>query len=97
MENKKKEKEKIVKESGHGFSLVERQILKLDGIVEIITFDERSIAMETLLGPLVIKGKDLTIKAVDLEEGHLHLVGYFYSLEYAPPKKSKGFLARLFK
>ncbi len=91
------EKESISSHSGHRFSLVERQILKMEGVVEILTFDERSIAMETLLGPLVIKGKDLNIRGVDLEKGHLHLEGYIYSLEYASPKKSKGFWARLFK
>lgn len=81
----------------HRFSLVERKLLKMEGVIEIMVFDEGSITMETQMGPLVIKGKELNIRAVDLEEGYLHLEGFLSSLEYGFPGKGRGFFSRLFK
>lgn len=89
--------EKEKQKKNHRFSLVERQLLKMEGVKEIMTFDDRSITMETLLGPLVIKGKELNIKAVDLEEGYLQLEGFMNSLEYVSKGKGKGFWARFLK
>lgn len=90
----KKEEEK---QKQHRFSLVGRKSLQMEGVVEIIRFDEASMILETRLGPLSIKGKEFNIQAVDLEEGFLQLEGFFSSFEYRSQGGARGFFSRLFK
>ncbi|HAN95846.1 MAG TPA: sporulation protein YabP [Firmicutes bacterium] len=84
----------------HQLILAERERLTLDGVIHVESFDDQEIVLETELGGLVVQGEDLHIQELNLEKGSLLVRGYIQSVEYLGDslgKKSKGFLARLFR
>ncbi|WP_461370871.1 sporulation protein YabP [Candidatus Darwinibacter acetoxidans] len=84
----------------HQLILAEREKLTLDGVLHVESFDDGEIVLETELGGLVVQGEDLHIKELNLEKGNLLVQGYIQSVEYLGDslgKKSRGFLARLFR
>jgi sporulation protein YabP len=92
--------EKRVLERKHRLSLDERERLVVDGVVNVESFDDREIVLETELGVLVVRGEDLHIKELNLESANLAVEGYVKCIEYASDslgKRSKGLLARLLK
>ena len=81
----------------HRLSLADRSLLEMNGVGEVITFDEHEIRLETSLGPLVITGEELNIRTLDLESGLLKLEGKVNRMDYISSGKMEGFLARLFR
>lgn len=84
----------------HQLVLAERERLTIDGVVNVESFDDKEIVLETDLGGLLIQGEELYIKELNLEKGNLLVQGYVQSVEYLGDslgKRGKGVLARLFK
>ncbi len=84
-------------------TLSNREVLQSNGVVEVITFDEKEVVTVTKLGSMVIKGERLHIIQLNLEEGRLVLEGEISMIQYVEDKrgkmkaKGKGVLERLFK
>lgn len=87
----------------HSLTLTNRQGLFLTGITNVGSFDEAEIILDTLQGPLVLKGEDMHITQLNLEEGKVSIHSKkITSLEYKPPHqgfkgKSRSVLGRLLK
>ncbi len=83
--------------------LSNREKIKLNGITEVESFDEKQVIASSKLGPLVVKGEGLHITQLNLEEGQLTIEGIFNGFQYVEDKQAKiratgqGILARLFK
>jgi sporulation protein YabP len=80
-----------------------REMLQVDGVAEVESFDEKQVIAVSKLGPLVVKGDRLHITQLNLEEGQLTVEGVINSFEYVEDKqakmraRSKGVMSRLFK
>lgn len=91
------------KESKHYLNLTDRKMLFLQGAKDVDSFDEKSIIVQTDRGLLTIKGEELHIKALNLEEEKLEVTGYVTALVYsdgkgkAARKNGQGFLQKLLK
>lgn len=96
MESKKDLK---VEDKKSNLVMESRKRLSLTGIVEVISFDEEKILLNTILGMLTIKGQGLKMNKLDVQNGDVVIVGMVHSVVYTGEvKKEKGsFLARLFK
>ncbi len=84
----------------HQVVLVKREKLNVDGVVNVESFDDREILLETEQGGLIIHGEELHIKELNLEHANLVVVGYVKSLEYTGDsleKRGKGLLAKIFR
>ncbi|HBY20269.1 MAG: sporulation protein YabP [Clostridiales bacterium GWE2_32_10] len=83
----------------HNISMDNRQRFSASGIVEVISFEESVIIIDTKQGVLVIKGKNLHIDKLNLETSEIELNGQIDSLTYNsnPKRKTKGFIKSLFK
>ncbi|HOB08271.1 MAG: sporulation protein YabP [Limnochordia bacterium] len=84
----------------HQVVLVQRERLNVDGVVNVDSFDDREIALDTEDGGLIIRGEDLHISELNLETGSLVVRGYIKAIEYLKDsfgQKGKGFLAKLFR
>jgi sporulation protein YabP len=84
----------------HQLTLKRREDLALDGILNVESFDEGEIMVETVAGGLVIKGDDLHITQLNLDGGSMMVHGFVDSLQYTgemPGRKGRGMLSRLFK
>ncbi|MCX7780138.1 MAG: sporulation protein YabP [Negativicutes bacterium] len=82
----------------HQLILVDREEMTVDGVVNLGSFDEREIVIETEHGMLQIKGEGLNIKQLNLDKGNIVIEGTVKSLAYDDePRSKKGLLERLLK
>ena len=86
----------------HKLILTNRSKISLNGITDILSFDVNEILIETELGMLMIRGKDLHVNRLTLEKGEVDISGKVDSLQYSDMSKGKrpgeeSFFGRLFK
>mgnify|MGYP000724858195 CR=1 FL=1 len=67
----------------HKIVLNNRNLGNLTGILDVISFDENSIVLDTDMGLLTIKGKDLHVNRLSLEKGEIDIEGRTDSLVYS--------------
>ena len=84
-------------EKHHAVTLRDRRLLELTGVTKVESFDEHEIALATELGVLSVKGENLHIRHLDLEQGDLQLDGTVVTLSYQPESRRKGRLGRILK
>ncbi|MCK8827512.1 sporulation protein YabP [Natroniella acetigena] len=77
--------------------LVDRKLLNLTGIIEVVNFNEIKISLKTNLGTLIIIGEELHISQLDLDSSKLVVDGYIKELKYDQELKKGGFIKKLFK
>ena len=81
----------------HCISLENRKNLILSGIKEVDNYDENTINLYTEMGRLIIKGRNLNIKKLNLEFGDLEVEGKISSLIYSEEKTKNGIFSKIFK
>lgn len=78
-----------------------RERLSVTGVVDVDSFNDESILLETDLGTLIVKGQDLHINKLNLDNAELIVEGDIESCTYSDKEygKSKGlnFFGNLFK
>ncbi len=84
-------------EKHHALTLRDRHLMELTGVTKVESFDEHEIAVTTQLGTLSVKGENLHIKHLDLENGDLQLDGSIVTLSYQQESRRKGRLGRLIR
>lgn len=85
---------------GHQLTLNNRERLQVDGVKNVGSFDPGEVILETELGVLVIKGEDLHMQHLNLDQGKVAVQGRVHSLNYAEEnltERSRGLLGRLLK
>lgn len=93
MEQSKGQKQQDVK-------MHSRKLLEITGALNVESFDTEEFLLETVLGFLTIKGQNLHIKHLSLEQGIVVIEGLVHSLAYldgSTSGKSKGLFGKLFK
>lgn len=87
--------------SKHIVTIDRREALSVTGVLDVVSFDEETIVAETELGILILKGNNLHVNKLNLENGDLQIDGDICSLTYEEQTsfaKSKGsLLGKLFK
>lgn len=81
--------------------LENRERLSITGILDIFSFDDQIIILETELGLLTIKGENLKINKLSLDTSDFVVDGKIITLSYSDSekisKKSKNILSKIFK
>ena len=67
----------------HQVVLNDRNRGSLTGILDVISFDENTIVLDTDMGMLTIKGKDLHVSRLTLDKGEIDIEGRPESLVYS--------------
>ena len=79
--------------------LENRKKLTLTGIKDVLSFDDEIIVLESELGLLNIKGRDLKVNKISVETGDVIIEGTIRMFEYSDkdiaPKQS--LVSRIFK
>ncbi|WP_031516481.1 sporulation protein YabP [Desulfofalx alkaliphila] len=90
--------------SSHRLDMVDRKQLTLKGVQHVGSFNDYEITLDTNMGYVSLKGENLHITQLNLEEGDLTVEGYINAIEYIDGKtakggkvKGKGILDRLLK
>lgn len=85
----------------HELGLMNRKSLALSGVRNVDSFDSQEFLLETEMGYLLIKGENLHLRSLNLEQGQVSIEGKInevgYLDDYQPGFKAKGFLGKLFK
>ncbi len=85
----------------HRLTIENRASGTLTGIREVVSFDENQVILDTDMGLLTLKGKELHVSRLTLEKGEVDLNGNIESLNYssneALRRSGESLLSRLFK
>lgn len=84
----------------HTINMYDRKTISLSGIKKINNFDENEFFVESIMGPLIIKGETLELLKMDTFKGHLNIKGKISSINYLDDNKklkTDNIMARLFK
>ena len=85
----------------HKVALDKRAYALISGVEDVISFDEKEVILETTLGRLTVKGEDLKVSRLTVEQGEVEIGGRMDSFVYSESRgrKAQGesFLGRLFK
>ncbi len=88
------------KDTNHKILIEDRNRMIITGVKKVKSFDPKEIHLDTLEGGLVIKGQDLGVKNLNLEQSELEIEGRMDLLAYATnrsPEASRGMWERIFK
>ena len=79
--------------------LENREKLSVTGVIDIHSFDDELVLAETNLGILTIKGDDLKMNKLNLENNELIIEGTISAIAYSDLNSAKktGFINKLFK
>ncbi|MNO23062.1 Spore protein YabP [compost metagenome] len=80
--------------------LMHRKLLDITGVLNVESFDSEEFLLQTEMGHLTIRGQNLHIKNLNLEQGLVSIEGLVNSLSYLDPgsqSSSKGLLGKLFR
>ncbi len=92
--------ENKLEESKSNLILENRKKLALSGVIEVISFDEQKIDLTTNLGNLTIKGEELKMNKLDVQNGDVIIAGSIASMVYngkISKKSNESIISRLFK
>jgi sporulation protein YabP len=84
----------------HEVKMLNRKLLEISGVMNVESFDSEEFLLETECGFLTIKGQNLHIKNLSLEQGLVAIEGLIHEMAYVDTNaqgKSKGLLGKLFK
>lgn len=85
----------------HKLVIQNRSVGNISGIQDVVSFDENQVVLDTDMGLLTIKGKELHVSRLTLEKGEIDIAGNIDSLTYSSNasyrKSGESLLTRLFK
>ena len=91
---------KIQQNKKHDVCLKNRKLLSVDGVEDVISFDESQVVLVTVSGEMIVDGTGLHISTLDLETGRVELDGEVEGIFYPNIKRDSnekgGFFSRLF-
>ncbi|KEO83103.1 sporulation protein YabP [Tumebacillus flagellatus] len=86
----------------HELVLRNRQSLEVNGVLNVESFDAHEFVLATQYGFVAVRGENLHIKTLNLENGFVAIEGLIYDIGYfdegvTPAEKAKGFFSKLFR
>ncbi len=81
----------------HYFTLENREKMDVVGVINVESFDNEEIIMETEQGLLAVKGENLNLVNLNLDQGEVKITGYVMELAYSELKSGTGARKSLFE
>jgi len=81
----------------HAVTMEGRRRLTVSGVEEVISFDEGEISLRTGEGSLTVRGEELNISQLNVENGNVEVEGHVTELVYDEIRPERGLWARLFR
>ncbi|MCL2416169.1 MAG: sporulation protein YabP [Defluviitaleaceae bacterium] len=92
--------EKRRENSRHKITMERRESICITGVLDVFSFDENGVICESDLGTLIIKGENLHINNLNLDNGELDIFGEIQSIVYQDGGRKgnkNSFFGRIFK
>lgn len=80
--------------------LENREKLSISGVLDVLSFDDQIVILETELGLLTVKGDNLRINKLSLDTADVIIDGEIYNLGYSEKdtnQKSGGLFNKIFR
>ncbi len=80
--------------------LENRKKLTISGVLDVLSFDDQIVILETDLGLLTVKGEDIRIHKLSIDTSDVILEGEINDMSYSSKsenKKATSFLGKIFK
>lgn len=80
--------------------LENRGKLSVSGVLDVLSFDDQIVIIETELGLLTVKGEDLRINKLSIDTSEVVVEGDIYNMGYSEKdmdKKTGSLLGKIFK
>lgn len=80
--------------------MLNRKLLEISGVLNVESFDSEEFLLETECGYLTVKGSNLHMKNLSLDQGLVAIEGMVDEMAYLDgglQHKSKGLLGKLFR
>ena len=80
--------------------LENREKLSISGVLDVLSFDDQVVMIETELGLLTVKGQNLRINKLSIDTSEVIVEGEMSYLAYSDVTQSKssgGLLSKIFK
>ncbi len=85
----------------HKLFLQNRGNVSITGVTDVVSFDESQVILDTDMGLLTLKGKELHVSRLTIEKGEVDVDGTVDSLAYSSNESirraGESMLSRLFK
>jgi len=97
------DKKNIVQKSNNviqNLILESREKLNISGVIDVLSFDDSLVIVQTHLGILTVKGEDLRINKLNTDSEEVIVAGNISSMSYSDKsidKKDSSFLGKIFK
>ena len=88
--------EEISNTKNHKLILTNRKNANFTGILDVLSFDVAEVLLETELGMLHIKGKDLHVNRLNLEKGEADIEGEIDMITYSKVPEVTGKKDKMF-
>ncbi|MBA4542437.1 MULTISPECIES: sporulation protein YabP [Thermoactinomyces] len=94
--------EDVLAATRHEIVLTNRNTLEVSGVIRVESFDSEEFLLQTDYGYLGIRGQDLHIKNLDLDQGRVSIEGNIIDMSYLDvhmpaSEKAKSIWGRIFK
>ncbi len=81
--------------------LENREKLTISGVLDVLSFDDQIVVLDTELGLLTVKGEDIRISKLSLDTTEVILEGKIINMSYSEKnldkKSASSFLGKIFK
>ena len=83
----------------HTLNMDEREKTRISGVLEVLSFDEEGVMMETTCGLLLLKGAGLHMGKLDLDTGDVTVDGTIDNITYSEGgfSEKQSILGKLFR
>ncbi len=87
MDERKKNSMNTMNNVVQNIVLENREKLSISGVLDVLSFDDQIVILETELGLLTVKGENLRINKLSLDTTEVVINGEIYNLGYTEKKK----------
>lgn len=83
----------------HDIFIGSREKMSINGVKEILNFDDSNVNLKTVCGDLCIEGAGLHISVLNIERGEVEMQGKINAMYYYDTAEDdkKGLLSRIFR
>ena len=88
--------DKITESKAHAFSSKTRNGIDICGVLDVVSFDEGGVVMETVCGSLAVEGEGLHVTVLNLADGMVNIDGKINGVYYFDnsPKVQRGLFGK---
>ncbi|WP_229672754.1 sporulation protein YabP [Pullulanibacillus camelliae] len=87
-------------EPNHDIVMRGRKKIEITGVKHVESFDHEEFLLETVMGYLAIKGVNLKMQNLSVDQGLVAIEGRIFDISYLDDQdgeQAKGFLSKLFR